>query len=126
MQHPTFVAVTQNNQNLQDMPIWLNADGDELTYLGFGSVIRDIKVKSGVNFHAHRLRHTFASIMAGQVGVFDLKELMGHSSITTTQIYVQQNVERLAEIHRLNSPLNVLPLGQKLKRRRGRPRKQEN
>ncbi|HEX2914145.1 MAG TPA: site-specific integrase [Chloroflexia bacterium] len=105
--------------------IWLTGDGLALSYYGLESIIRRLKKESGVNFHAHRLRHTFASLMAQKgVSVFDLKELLGHTSITTTQIYVQQNIERLAEVHRPNSPLAGLALGEQLKRRPGRPRKE--
>jgi integrase/recombinase XerD len=114
--------------------LWLTEDGEPLSYDGFGSVIRRIEKKSGVDFHAHKLRHTFATMMGGQgVNVFDLKEMLGHASITTTQIYVQQDVTRLAEVHRTRSPLSTLAKDSNsggllpgLKRRRGRPRKERH
>lgn len=118
LQHPL-------NENLeQESPLWLTESGEPLSYDGFGMIIRRLEKASGVDFHAHRLRHTFATMMAQQgTNVFDLKEMLGHSSITTTQIYVQQNVEHLSEVYRAKSPLSVLAGQDKVKiKRKGRPR----
>jgi site-specific recombinase XerD len=107
-----------------DSPFWLTEDGEPLSYNGFGSMIRRLEKASGVDFHAHKLRHTFATLMANQgTNVFDLKELLGHSSITTTQIYIQSNVDHLSRVHHDKSPLANLGAGtvDKIKRRRGRP-----
>lgn len=75
-----------------------------------------------MKFHAHRLRHTFATLIASRVSVFDLKDLLGYTPVSTTQIYVQQNMEHLAEVHRGNSPLLMLAINQTIKRARGSPR----
>jgi site-specific recombinase XerD len=106
---------------------WLTEDGEALAYNSFGTVIRRLVKNSEVDFHAHQLRHTFASLMAQRgTNVFDLKEMLGHTNISTTQIYVQSNVEHLAQVHREKSPLNTLAsdISKRVKRRRGRPRKQ--
>ncbi|NWJ96706.1 MAG: tyrosine-type recombinase/integrase [Chloroflexi bacterium] len=90
-------------------PLWLTENGDPLSYGGFGMVIRRLEKASGIDFHPHKLRHTYATIMArAGVNVYDLKELMGHSSISTTMIYIQQDVERLGEVGKQNSPLDRL------------------
>jgi site-specific recombinase XerD len=79
--------------------LWLTPEGNQLTENGFQSLIKRVIKASGVHFHAHQLRHTFASMMAAQgVNVFDLKELMGHSSITTTEIYVKLNADHLSSV----------------------------
>lgn len=115
----------QEQDDSPDSALWLCEDGVPLSQSGFGMVIRRLEERSGVDFHPHRLRHTFATSMAKQgVDVYRLKELLGHRSITTTMIYIQQNPELLAETHRLHSPLTALPISEKLKRR-GRPRKVE-
>jgi site-specific recombinase XerD len=59
---------------------------------------------------------------ASGVNVFDLKELLGHSSIDTTQLYVQSNPDMLQAAYRDRSPLASIEVG---KRRRGRPRRGE-
>lgn len=125
LQHPLYPgAIRSEGIKAAETALWLTHEGKELSYNGFSQVIRKIVQDSGVKFHAHRLRHTFATLMASRVSVFDLKELMGHTSVTTTQIYVQQNPEHLAQVQRVNSPLATLPLHQPVKRGRGRPRRQ--
>jgi len=46
----------------------------------------------------HKFRHAYASFLVNQnVGLDVLKELLGHNSISTTQIYVQTSTSRLKE-----------------------------
>ena len=54
--------------------------------------------------HFHTLRHSFASRLAQEgVSLYVIKELLGHSSITTTEIYSHLNVESLrGAIEKLN------------------------
>lgn len=126
LQHPDYPGpINPNNPGSAETALWLTYQGKELTYYGFSEVIRKIVRKSGVKFYAHRLRHTFATLMASRVSVFDLKDLLGHTSVSTTQIYVQQNMEHLAEVHKGNSPLSMLTVDQTIKRARGRPRKRD-
>lgn len=64
------------------------------------------------SIHFHTLRHSFASNLAQKgVSLYVIKELLGHSSISTTEIYSHLNVDSLREaVDKLNnSPLN-LPL----------------
>jgi len=58
--------------------------------------------------HFHTLRHSFASNLAQQgVSLYVIKELLGHSSITTTEIYAHLNVDSLREaISKLNVETN--------------------
>jgi site-specific recombinase XerD len=106
--------------------LWLCEDGEPLSYQGFGMVVRRLKAGCGVDFHAHKFRHTFASTLARQgIEMFALKEILGHTSITTTQVYVHQNADRLAEAYAPRSPLAQLPeISKPMKRRVGRPRKE--
>jgi site-specific recombinase XerD len=54
------------------------------------------KTGLGEEFHFHCLRHSFASILAMKgTPTFVIKELMGHSSINTTEIYAHVNKESL-------------------------------
>lgn len=48
--------------------------------------------------HFHSLRHSFASNLAERdVSIYKIKELMGHSSITTTEIYAHLNIDGLRD-----------------------------
>ncbi len=50
---------------------------------------KKISIKSGVKFTPHMLRHTFARMVCeANVNLFKLKEMLGHSHVNTTQIYL--------------------------------------
>lgn len=68
------------------------------TYNGLKKVIEILKKETGVNFSAHRLRHTFATLMLeGGCDLFSLQKMMGHSDIKTTTIYLSTTVNHLQE-----------------------------
>ncbi len=104
-------------------PLWLTVDGEGLAENSFGSIIHRLEIKTGVDFHAHQLRHTFALMMSSKVSVFELMDMMGHSNISTTMIYVKNSPERIGEAHRGNSPLNTLENNIPGLKHRGRPRR---
>ena len=54
---------------------------------------------SGLGFSVHKLRHTAATLMyqTGKVDVLELKELLGHESLNTTQIYTHIVNEKIKE-----------------------------
>ena len=51
----------------------------------------------GLGFSVHKLRHTAATLMyqTGQVDVLELKEILGHENLNTTQIYTHNLDEQL-------------------------------
>lgn len=69
------------------------------------------------SIHFHSLRHSFASNLAQRgVSIYTIKELLGHSSITTTQIYSHLNMDSLREaVNKLDSGFKLLDAGQKQK-----------
>ncbi len=56
---------------------------------GFNSIWKRIKAQAGITIRFHDLRHTYASYLAssGNVGIYTLKDLLGHSTIEMTQRY---------------------------------------
>lgn len=125
-QHP-YHPLQHNSAATSTDAFWVTVDGMPLTFYGCQSLIRRLREESGVRFHAHQLRHTYATTMIGQgMNLYDLKGLMGHTDIKTTQIYLHDNVDRLSEVYRPHSPLNAIPgLSAEIKKSRGRPRKWE-
>lgn len=83
-------------QQSMDQHVFLNYTGQGLSRRGAEKIIEKYRSLSGITkrFSCHSLRHTFGSYKAEQgVSPFQLKEWMGHSSISVTQLYVHMSRE---------------------------------
>ncbi len=108
--------------------LWLTPDGTPVSYETISMLVRQIKQGTGVDFHVHKLRHTFATSLAhAGVSIYEIKEMMGHRSTATTEIYFHKNPDKMGAAYRAHSPLSSLAKARpeaglsKLKRRRGKP-----
>ena len=63
---------------------------------GIRRLVEQICEASGIVFTAHKLRHTFATLMLeGGCDIYSLSKMMGHSDIKTTTIYLYASAEHL-------------------------------
>lgn len=71
-------------------------------------LFKRVKELSGIQFSAHQLRHTFATLMVrSKCDVYALSKMMGHASIKTTSMYLSASADHLKEQIN-NHPLNYL------------------
>ncbi len=65
---------------------------------------------SGKGFSPHKLRHTAATLMyqSGNADILELKEILGHANVATTQIYTHINTAQLRKAVNA-SPLSAIP-----------------
>lgn len=63
---------------------------EKLTDNGLKHLIDKLKLNSGVSFHVHQLRHTFAiNFLKTSNNIAKLKQLLGHKNISMTMIYLR-------------------------------------
>lgn len=87
--------------------------GTKLSKSGANKIIKISLLKSGINHSAsaHSLRHTFATDLLNEGASIDtVKELLGHSSLATTQIYTHVTSEKIK-----NTYLNAHPRSERNK-----------
>ncbi len=66
------------------------------TCVGIRRLVKKLREASGIPFHIHKLRHTFATLMLeGGCDIYSLSKMMGHSDIKTTTIYLAASAEHL-------------------------------
>src|SRR5207342_775036 len=87
--------------------LFLNARGTRLSRQSAWTVLRSAADKAGLSsdISPHTLRHSFAThLMEGGADVRVVQELLGHSSVTTTQIYTLVTVDQLREVYATAHP----------------------
>jgi integrase/recombinase XerD len=81
--------------------IFLNARGGRLSRQSAWQVLQDSAERAGIKaaVSPHVLRHSFAThLLDGGADVRVVQELLGHASVTTTQIYTMVTVNALREV----------------------------
>ncbi len=80
--------------------LFLNRNGRKLTRVMVFTIIKNLAVKIGLkkNISPHTFRHSFAThLVEGGADLRAVQEMLGHESITTTEIYTHLNREYLRE-----------------------------
>jgi integrase/recombinase XerD len=83
-------------------PIFVNQRGDRLSRMAAWRTIRHAALLGGVRGHVtpHTLRHSFAThLLEGGADLRVVQELLGHASITTTQLYTHLTGERIKQVY---------------------------
>jgi len=86
--------------------VFLNARGGRLTRQGAWGILREAAVRSGKpDVSPHTLRHSFAThLLDGGADIRVVQELLGHASVTTTQVYTLITVDKLREVYAASHP----------------------
>jgi integrase/recombinase XerD len=84
--------------------VFLNTRGARLSRQSAWAVLRTAAERAGIDrperISPHTLRHSFAThLLAGGADVRVVQELLGHASVTTTQIYTLVTPDTLREVY---------------------------
>ena len=80
--------------------VFLNRRGSRLTRVMIFTIIKELKTKTGLHkkISPHSFRHSFAThLIEGGADLRAVQEMLGHESITTTEIYTHLNRDFLRE-----------------------------
>ena len=98
-----YSEATRNHQIIkpgQEDYLFLNRRGSRLTRMMIFHIIKELALKAGIhkNISPHTFRHSFAThLVEAGADLRSVQEMLGHSSITTTEIYTHLDRHRLKE-----------------------------
>jgi integrase/recombinase XerC len=90
-----------------DVPLFVGVKGGPLNADLVRRAVRTARVALGLaeSVTPHALRHSFAThLLAGGADLRSLQELLGHASLSSTQIYTEVDAARLLDVYRHAHP----------------------
>jgi len=94
-------------RDIEDESLFVNINGRRLTRQGFWKIIKHYKNQANINkdITPHTLRHSFAAhLLENGADLRSIQEMLGHSDISSTQIYAQMAKNKIKEIYQKTHP----------------------
>lgn len=108
-----YISATRNSlaiQNGHEDFVFLNRRGKQLTRVMIFTIVKNLSKAIGLtkNISPHTFRHSFAThLIEGGANLRAIQEMLGHESITTTEIYTHLNKEYIREAILSYHPRNM-------------------
>lgn len=94
-------------QKNEEKALFVNINGGRLTRQGFWKIIKQYKNQAKINkdITPHTLRHSFAAhLLENGADLRSIQEMLGHSDISSTQIYAQIAKNKIKEVYKKTHP----------------------
>lgn len=91
----------RNTRTVYTNKIFVNRTGKQITIHGIEYIFNSIKTQCNINSSStpHYLRHTFATnLLANGADLRSVQELLGHSNVSTTEIYTEVTTNRKKQV----------------------------
>jgi site-specific recombinase XerD len=85
--------------------LFINGRGEPLTVRSVNRIVRKYGLSAGIEVTPHMLRHSFAThLLDNGADIRAIQEMLGHESLTTTQVYTHVTAGRLKEAYKKAHP----------------------
>jgi integrase/recombinase XerC len=96
-----FVSLKESSANA----LFLNRSGERLSVRSIDRLVGKFARSEGIEFTPHTLRHSFAThLLENGADLMLIKEILGHSSLSTTQKYTHVTAETMKKAYRTAHP----------------------
>ena len=93
--------------DIDEQALFVNMNGDRMSRQGFWKIVKSYQEKAHIDkdITPHTLRHSFAAhLLENGADLHSIQEMMGHSDISSTQVYAQLVKQQLKSVYNKSHP----------------------